>query len=253
MSTQQDGRLVDVESHDYGGNLCMPWFGIKRPGLDYYLSNLNLYMFVMSEITKYGTKHNMYIYDERASGKDGDSLCSIRFNYYMTRYIKDRDDQTIHKRAKFLFLIMDNCVGQNKSRAVLTLFSLLTVLGIYEGISLHYLEVGHSHGTPDVGTAHAKRALNQNYFVPEEIVNAMNTVQGINAQYIDFRNAAHPKKKLDYLFRTDWVHFFEKYFKPLPYLKESKLLLIVRWLYSFNVNVYFISTIIYSWRFHKMS
>ena len=84
---------------------------------------------------------------------------------------------------------MDNCVGQNKSNAILQMFSLLTILGIYEGVVLHYFEAGHSHGAPDVGTAHAKRVLRNNYYVPEEIVAQMNTVQGISATYIDFRHA----------------------------------------------------------------
>lgn len=156
-----------MESHDYGGNLCMPWFGIRRPGLDYYLSNLNLYMFVMSDITKYGTKHNIYVYDERAAGKDADALCSLRFAHYINRFIKQRNNGTLEKRATYLFVTMDNCVGQNKSNAVLQMFSLLCILGIYEGVICHYLEKGHSHGTPDVGTAHAKRPLKQTIASPK--------------------------------------------------------------------------------------
>ena len=158
---------MDMESHDYGGNLCMPWFGIRRPGLDYYLSNLNLYMFVMSDITKYGTKHNIYVYDERAAGKDADALCSLRFAHYINRFIKQRNNGTLEKRATYLFVTMDNCVGQNKSNAVLQMFSLLCILGIYEGVICHYLEKGHSHGTPDVGTAHAKRPLKKTITSPK--------------------------------------------------------------------------------------
>jgi hypothetical protein len=194
----------------------MPWFGIRRPGLDYYLSNLNIYIFVMSNVTRYGTKHQLYVYDERAAGKDGDALCSLRFHYYMQQFIEQRNNNQLHLRARYLFIILDNCVGQNKSNAVMKLFSLLTVIGLYEGIILHYLEPGHSHGTPDVGVAHAKQSLkNDNYMVPEEMVRDMNTVDGINATYIDFRNASICDNK-DYVFRSGWDQVMTSYVSNLP-------------------------------------
>ena len=194
----------------------LPWFGIRRPGLDYYLSNLNIYAFVMSNVTRFGTKHQLYIYDERAAGKDGDALCSLRFDYYMREYIQQRDNNELEKRARYLFVILDNCVGQNKSNAVLKMFSLLTVIGLYDGIILHYLESGHSHGTPDVGIAHAKRALKgDNYMVPEEIVSDMNTVEGINATYIDFRDA-HNSENLNYVFRSGWDQAITSYIANFP-------------------------------------
>ena len=95
---------MEVESHDYGGNLVLPWFGLNRPGLDYYLSNLNIYMFVMSKVTRYGTLHNLYIYDERAAGKDGDALCSLRFNNYMMEYISQRNNNELKKDHAFCSL-----------------------------------------------------------------------------------------------------------------------------------------------------
>ena len=82
----------------------------------------------MSEITKFGTKHNIFVYDERAAGKDADALCSLRFYYYMRKYITSRDLNLLDKRAVYLFVIMDNQVGQNKSNAVLQLFCLLGVM-----------------------------------------------------------------------------------------------------------------------------
>ena len=208
--------MVELESHDYGGNLTMPWFGKKRPGLDYYLSNLSLFVFIISNITRFGTKHRLLIYDERAAGKDGDALCSLRLFHYMSQYIQQKNRNELHKRARFLFVIMDNCVGQNKSNCVLKFFSLLVVIGLYEGIVLHYLEAGHSHGSPDCGLAHAKRPLNNNdYMVPEEIVQEMNTVEGIDASYIDFRKA-NDSECSDYIFRTTWDATMSSYFTNLP-------------------------------------
>lgn len=201
----------------------MPWYGIKRPGLDYYLSNLNLYLFVIVELTRYGQKNLIKVYDERAAGKNADALCSLRFHHYMSKYIRDRDNNNLSKRAKYLFIIMDNCVGQNKSQHVLMMFSLLTVIGLYSGIVLHFLEAGHSHGSPDVAVAHAKRPLKKNYNVPEEIVATMNTVEGVDATYIDFRDANNQDKMNDYIFRTGWESLFGEYFIPLPKLKGKAL------------------------------
>jgi hypothetical protein len=173
-------------------------------------------MFVMSKVTRYGTLHNLYIYDKRASGKDGDALCSLRFNNYMMEYISQRNNNELKKRPRFLFIILDNCVGQNKSNCVLKMFSLLCVFGLYDRVILHFLVAGHSHGIPDVGVAHAKRALsNANYNVPEEIVAAMNTVQGINATYIDFRDA-DVEDAIEYTFRQNWDQTLTKYFANMP-------------------------------------
>ena len=99
------------------------------------------------------------------------------------------------------------------------MFSLLCVLGIYSGINVHFLEAGHSHGSPDVAVAHAKRPLKKNYNVPEEIVDTMNTVEGIHANYIDFRDANTSDEMNDYIFRTGWESLFGEYFVPLPKLK----------------------------------
>ena len=216
-------RFVDIESHDYGGNLVMPWYGIKRPGLDYYLSNLNIYCFVIVKLTRYGQKNLIKVYDERAAGKNADALCSLRFNHYLSKYIKDRDNQELHKRAKYLFVIMDNCVGQNKSQVVLMMFSMLATIGLYDGIVLHFLEAGHSHGSPDVAIAHAKRVLKDNYDVPEEIVSAMNTVHGVDATYIDFRDAINPECQSDYPFRTGWESFFAEHYVPIPNMKGNSI------------------------------
>jgi hypothetical protein len=205
----------------------MPWFGKRRPGMDYYMQNLCLYVFIISQVTRFGAKHRLMLYDERAAGKDGDALCSLRFHYYMEKYIEDRDRGNLHKRARFLFIIMDNCVGQNKSNCVLKLFSLLSVIGLYEGIVLHYLEAGHSHGIPDVGLAHAKRPLNNsNYMVPEEIVQEMNTVEGINASYIDFRNA-NESACVDYIFRCTWDQTMSSYFANLPGISTTWMMKIL--------------------------
>ena len=206
---------MEIESHDYGGNLILPWFGLHKPSSAYYASHLTVNVFVMSQITRYGAKHKLILYDERAAGKDADALCSLRFKHYMEKYIQNRDDKSFLSRPKFLFIILDNCVAQNKSQTVLMLFCLLTVLGIYDRIILHFLESGHSHGSPDIGYAHAKSRLKEELFVPQSMANLMNTVEGIDASVIDFTDF----ESNDYVFRLGWGTLFSKYFTRIPALR----------------------------------
>jgi hypothetical protein len=181
-------RVVEVESHDYGGSLILPWFGLRKPSKAYYASNLSIHVFVISQITRFGAKHKLVLYDERAAGKDADALCSLRLNHYMNQYILDRDLKRLHLRPKFLFVVLDNCVGQNKSQYVLMLFAAITVLGLYDRVILHFLEPGHSHGSPDIGYGHAKLRLIEELYVPEQMAALMNTVEGINASVVDFKD-----------------------------------------------------------------
>jgi len=212
-------RIVEVESHDYGGSLILPWFGLRKPSTAYYTSNLNIYPFIISQITRFGAQHKLLLYDERASGKDADSLCSLRFQHYINMYIQDRDLKKLHLRPKFLFVILDNCVGQNKSQYVLMLFAALTVLGFYERIILHFLESGHSHGCPDIGFAHAKSHLNEEVYIPQQMKDLMNTVEGIQAEVVDFNDFESD----EYPFRVGWGPLFAKYFTRIPALQGSLL------------------------------
>jgi hypothetical protein len=138
----------------------------------------------------------------------------------MEKYIQNRDDKSFLSRPKFLFIILDNCVAQNKSQAVLMLFCMLTVLGIYDRIILHFLESGHSHGSPDIGYAHAKSRLKEELFVPQSMANLMNTVEGIDASVIDFTDF----ESNDYVFRLGWGALFSKYFTRIPALRGTTVI-----------------------------
>lgn len=168
-------------------------------------------------ITQYGVKHHLMLYDERAAGKDADALCSLRFHHYMKPYFEQRDLKLLALRPKYLFLILDNCVGQNKSQFVLMLFQLLVCIGVFDRVVLHFLVSGHSHGTPDIGYAHAKRPLKDNYFLPEDIAKKMNSVEGINAGIVNFGDF----ESEDYVFRSGWGVFFKKHFKEIPALEGN--------------------------------
>ena len=207
--------MVEIESHDYGGSLILPWYGLNKPSSAYYASHLSVHTFVISEVTRYGAKHKMFLYDERAAGKDADALCSLRFKHYITKYINARDSKTLDRTPRILFVILDNCVGQNKSQCVLKLFSVLTILGVYDRIVLHFLESGHSHGYPDIGYAHGKSRLKEELFVPQSMANLMNTIEGIDAKVIDFTDA----QEADYTFRLGWDACFANFLTRIPNLQ----------------------------------
>ena len=53
---------VLVQAEDYAGSIAMPWYK-DRPGSDYFLSNLNLYPFVISDLC--AGRNYLNFYDER--------------------------------------------------------------------------------------------------------------------------------------------------------------------------------------------
>ena len=67
---------VRLQCEDYGGNLSLPHYDRNRPGRDYYLSNLSIMNFIISDLTT--GRNKVFLYDERAMGKGCDALCSLR-------------------------------------------------------------------------------------------------------------------------------------------------------------------------------
>lgn len=110
----QDSPVVRLQCEDFGGNFVLPYFGRSRPGRDYYTSNLTMYNFIISDLA---SGHNyVYLYDERAMGKGCDALCSLRWNHHLKMFKKFKESTSIEDLPDTLYLIMDNCVGQNKSQ-----------------------------------------------------------------------------------------------------------------------------------------
>lgn len=105
---------VRLQCEDFGGNLTLPHYGRNRPGKDYYISNLSVYNFIISDLT---TGHNkVYLYDERAMGKGCDALCSLRWLHHFRLYKSSQIAGRLNESPDTLYIIMDNCVGQNKSQ-----------------------------------------------------------------------------------------------------------------------------------------
>ena len=101
-------------------------------------------------------------------GKNGDAMCSLRFIYLLRLYIQASTSSTLSTFPDTLYIIMDNCVGQNKSQVVLMFMSFLSMT-FYKRANCYYLVSGHSHMCPDRVVPHAKRSIGVNdIFEPEE-------------------------------------------------------------------------------------
>ena len=105
---------------DFGGDFSLPWFTHSVPNLDYYSSNLNIHDFIVSNMTE---DHNsVFVYDERGMGKDANAMCSLRLRYHIQLLMKARVENRLNNSYKSLIVVMDNCVGQNKSQVVFNFF-----------------------------------------------------------------------------------------------------------------------------------
>ena len=41
---------IRLQCGDHGGNFVLPYFGKNRPGRDYYISNLTIHMYIVSDL-----------------------------------------------------------------------------------------------------------------------------------------------------------------------------------------------------------
>ena len=164
---------VLVTAQDYGQSLVLPHFGKARPNVDYFQSDLNIHMFNVCDIIS--QKNKIYLYDERLSGKDGNTVNSLRWNYYQD-VIKNAD-----RIPALAIKVMDNCVGQNKSQLTM-LFDALCSLLLFERVADFFLIPGHSHMRPDNVTGLCKMALKKkNLFLPEQLQEEINQVKNMQA------------------------------------------------------------------------
>ena len=198
-------KNIQIQIEDFGGSFAMPHYGHSRPSADYFNSNLMVSNFVVADIT--GDCGDVIFYDERAQGKDANALCSLRFVYHVRKFQACR--QQGRTPPKILVLVLDNCVGQNKSQVVMQFFALLSIL-FYEKVVCIYLIPGHSHNTADRIVAWCRNAMKgKNFFTPMAIVDAVNEVKGVNATLIDHRDPKRPCY-------SSWENVIRKNFKKLP-------------------------------------
>jgi hypothetical protein len=204
--------LIDVEAHDYGGNLSMPTFNLERPAKDYYASNLSIYMFVICNITR--GENRILLYDERAQGKGCEALCNLRFKSSWDAYkIRFANNLPALQLKPLKYLLMDNCVGQNKSQVVFKNYCLLSLL-FYTKVVVHFNHSGHTHLINDVTVAHAKTALKkQNVYHPSVVAELMNSVSDVSVEFIDHNDE-------ECYFKTGWESLLDDH---MPDLKATMI------------------------------
>ena len=197
---------IQIQAEDYGGGIAMPHFGHTRPSCDYYNSNLIIQNFVVADITN--KRNNVYFYDERAQDKGADALCSLRLLYHLTRLLEDVGAGVTP--AEISLSLLDNCVGQNKSKVLFMFFALLSIVFPYKKVVLCFLLPGHSHNIADRVVAWCRAATRgMNIYTPMALVDAVNKVNSVNGIFLDHTDPARP-------FFVDWDTLLHKYFTVPP-------------------------------------
>ena len=184
----------------------MPWYLLRKPSKAYYASHIVIPNFVVCDISK--AENRVLIYDERGQMKDAEALTSLRMYFHLTDVDKDRNLN--RNRPSFLFQVMDNCVGQNKSHVVFMFYALLSMTLFPSGVALLYLVGGHSHLCNDRVTGQAKRSLQgKDIFSPEGFVDNINQSKGIDCELLSYTDTTRPMW-------TGFSNLFKKHFKDLP-------------------------------------
>ena len=196
--------LVMLQAEDYGGGITLPQYGFRQPSADYFNSNLMTYNFVIADVTS--GENNVFLYDERHQGKGGDALCSLRLRYHLRKWKM----YSARKCApKLCMILLDNCVGQNKSQVVIKFMCMLSIL-FYETVALMFFLPGHTHMVADRVVANCKNSIkSRNLFTLGQIAQEFDSLRGIKADWLipdDF----------DMPFRTEWESALGKYFLDLP-------------------------------------
>ena len=192
---------LDITIEDYGSEKPLPHYGLNRPNADYFNSSLHLRN--MNIIDPSGGCSSIFLYDERSGGKDGNSVCSVRWEALKIKQNKHAQNKT--KPAQHHVGIYDNCVGQNKSNIVFKFELLLTILGFFKSKNKLFLLPGHSHNSSDVKTAELNSCLSRkNLYTAQQVCQELQKV----------KNAETFILEKDHFY--DWETFLDKYIKDMP-------------------------------------
>ncbi len=108
-----------------------------------------------------------------------------------------------------LLLILDNCVGQNKSKVVFMFYAMLSLL-FYDKVALLFLIPGHSHNQADRVVAWCRNKMRaQNLYTPNAIISELNAIKSVSAEFLDHQSSQRP-------FFGNWTSLLNKYFKSMP-------------------------------------
>ena len=90
VPTPPTKRKLRVTVQDYGAGIALPRYSASQPNADYYASNLTLNN--MNFVNCANGVCDIYYYDERVAGKDGNSVSSLRWNNLCQFIIERKED-----------------------------------------------------------------------------------------------------------------------------------------------------------------
>ena len=135
---------------DYGQNMEVPIFNSEQPGPTYYYSPVGVYnLGVVNHAHVYddGTigKH-MYahIYNESVGKKGANNVASL-----IVKTLRQLNLLQDDAAGGALYIIFDNCSGQNKNNTVLKLAGWLKAMGYFKKVEFMFLIVGHTKNAAD--------------------------------------------------------------------------------------------------------
>ena len=193
---ENNHRILRVTVQDFGAGIPLPFYGANQPNHDYYASNITLHNMNFVDCAT-GRCHISY-FDERQAGKDGNSVCSLRWND-LKLYLLENQSNLPLAECK----VLDNCVGQNKSNTTHKCSMHCSLLVFPEGVTDIYYKVGHSHNQSDAKTGPAAKAMSKkNHYTPQAVAKEVNKVKGLFAEVL------HERSDVFY----DWKSFLDKHF-----------------------------------------
>ena len=199
---KQAVQRMDLDIEDYGQEKLLPSFKLRRPGVDYFNSSLNIRNMNFINPTKIG-QSSIYLYDERIAGKGGNEVCSIRW-YNLIKVANIRNENSVPE-PDFHLSVLDNCTGQNKSNTAFKFEALQTTLGLFKSKTKLFLKPGHSHNQSDVITGESNKFLaKKDIFTIDQMAVEMNKSSNVNVEVLRDENF--------YV----WEEFLNKHFKDMP-------------------------------------
>lgn len=129
---------------DFAQNMDVPHFGKEQPADIYYYSPLTVNIFGCSDLTRFPTIMNAYGYTEAEGGKGSNNVASL-----IIKALNDFGWLIEGCTGKQLFIVMDNCGGQNKNNNVLRLALYLVELKYFEWVEFAFFICGHTKNDCD--------------------------------------------------------------------------------------------------------
>jgi hypothetical protein len=146
---QSTAHLPHSERHycftvDYAQNLMLPNLGDTQPGVTFYFSPKNVYVFGIANNSVSPTTLLSYVYQEETEKKGAKNVASMIYDFLDKEEILNDSEP-----GESLNIIADNCSGQNKNNTVLRLPLWLVERGFFRDVTILFFIRGHTKNACD--------------------------------------------------------------------------------------------------------